>query len=386
MSLFETLHPEVGARPGTLVIPDDAPQPTIRAMTYRRTGPVEETVVADAAGLEALRVAFAEGSTTWVDVQGFGDRPLVDKLAKLFHLHPLLLEDVINAPQRAKTENYGDQLLLIVKMIVPEEPTDAAGTPPGDATPPSRSQSASRAKSPPKLSPTAALEPEQVSIVLGPGYVVTFQERPGDVLEPVRRRIRSEKSFIRKHGADFLAYAVADTIVDAYFPLLEALGDRMETLEEVVVEDPRPEVLTELNRLKNRLANLRRVVWPQREAIAQLLRDDAPLFSEATRMHLRDTYDHCLQTSEVVEMYREMLSGLLNTYLTSVANRTNEVMKVLTIVATIFIPLTFIAGIYGMNFDRMPELHSRYGYPIAWAVMLAVAAAMVVFFRRKGWL
>ncbi|MCC9603441.1 magnesium/cobalt transporter CorA [Stieleria sp. JC731] len=349
--MFKKRHTEVGAKPGTLMISAEAPKPAMSMIHYRQEGRAEEKVVND---VNELKAAFHDGHVTWVDVQGFGDHELMKSIGEIFELHPLLLEDVVNLPQRAKAESYDDQLLLIVKMVAAES--------------------------------ASTIELEQVSIVIGPTYVLTFQEFPGDVLDPVRRRIRAEKSLIRSHGADYLAYAIADTIVDAYYPVLETIGDRIEALEDDAVMRPTPELLRELNRLKNRLVNLRRAVWPQREAIYSLIRDGNTVIGEDVRLFLRDTHDHCVQTSEVIEMYREMVASLLNTYLTTIANRTNDVMKVLTIVATIFIPLTFMAGIYGMNFDHMPELHTRWGYPIIWAAMIVTAAGMVYFFRRRGWL
>lgn len=309
--------------------------------------------------IETLKEAFKPNTVTWVDVQGFGDRKLMQKIGKVFNLHALLLEDVVNVPQRPKTENYGEQLLIVVRMVQHEKhgTTHAVG-----------------------------IDMEQISMVLAKNYVVTFQEKKGDILDPVRARIRSGKGLIRSHGADYLAYAIADTIIDGYYPVLEVVGDKLESLESEVIHNPSPEILGELNSMKNQLINLRRAIWPQREAINTLVRGDHNLISEAVGVYLRDTYDHCIQTSEVAEMYREMVTGLMNTYLSSIANRTNEVMKVLTIMASIFIPLTFMAGIYGMNFEHMPELHYRYSYPMLWATMMSTAVGMVVYFWRKGWI
>ena len=276
------------------------------------------------------------------------------KIGTVFNLHPLLLEDVINVPQRPKAEAYGDHVLIIVRMV--------------------------------QSSDIKAVEMEQVSVVLGRGYVLTFQERYGDVFDPVRRRIHDSKASVRTHGADYLAYVLLDTVVDDYYPVLESIGDQLEVLEALVIADPTPEVLGQLNKFKNQLVNLRRGIWPQREALNQLTRGDHSEISEDVRLYLRDTYDHCVQTSEVAEMYREMVTGLMNVYLSSIANRTNEVMKVLTIVATIFIPLTFLAGIYGMNFEYMPELHNRWAYPIIWLAMVLLAFAMLLVFYRQGWL
>lgn len=222
--------------------------------------------------------------------------------------------------------------------------------------------------------------------MIAKNYLITFQEKHGDILDPVRKRLIANKGIIRKRGPDYLAYVIADTIIDGYYPVLEVVGDHLESLEGVVIDNPSPAVLGELNRLKNQLINLRRAIWPQREAINELVRGDHNMISDEVGVYLRDTYDHCIQTSEVAEMYREMVTGLMNTYLSSVANRTNEVMKVLTIMASIFIPLTFMAGIYGMNFEHMPELKYEYSYAILWAAMAAVVVGMLAFFWRKGWI
>ena len=349
-SKFFKRHPKVGAVPGTLVIPEDAPAPRIRMMNYSDAG-VRESEVED---LEQLRIAFDESTVTWIDVQGFGDRALIHEIGRLFALHPLLLEDVVNMPQRPKSEAYDGQLLVIVRMV--------------------------------RFNEVAEVDPEQLSLILGKRYVLTFQERQGDVLDPIRRRIREGKTALSKQGEDYLAYCLIDTVIDAYYPVLESIGERLEALEDEVVMNPTSDLLSRLNRLKNRLVDLRRGIWPQREALNAMVRGDHPIITDPVRIYLRDTYDHCVQTSEVAEMYREMVTGLMNTYLSSIANRTNDVMKVLTIVATIFIPLTFLAGIYGMNFEHMPELASRWGYPVVWIAMIATAGVMLAFFWRKGWI
>lgn len=351
VSLFRKKHPKPGAKPGTLVIADNAVPPRIHTIRYGSES-VEEADVVDLDELDAL--AVNEDSILWVDVQGLGDGASLRRIAKRFGMHLLALEDVVNVPQRPKAEKYDEHLLLITRMV--------------------------------RLGERSQIDLEQVSIVLGKNYVLTFQEQYGDVLDPVRSRIRSRSALIHKHGADYLAYAVFDTIVDAYYPVLESIGDYLERLEDAVLENPSNALLQQLNRYKNRLFNLRRSLWPQREAVNSLIRDANPFVTDAVRIYLRDTYDHCVQTTEIAEMYREMVSGLMNMYLSAVANRTNEVMKVLTVVATIFIPLTFIAGIYGMNFEHMPELSAQWAYPILWCVMGFTAASMLGFFWSKGWL
>lgn len=348
--MFKKRHPSVGARPGTLVVSATAPKPKIRVMKYCAES-VREFDVADANELTGV---VDEDSVTWIDVQGLGDEGTLHTIAQQFGIHPLAMEDVVNTPQRPSVAAHDERLLIICRMAN-------------------------------NLNKTR-LEMEQVSIVVGRGLVITFQEKYGDVLDPVRRRIRTEGSRLRRFGADYLAYALLDTIVDAYYPLLERLGDRLEQLENEVIDRPVPELLRHLIRLKNRLVDFRRIVWAQREMVRALSYEDTPLIHEKVRVFIRDVYDHCVQTAEVVESYREMTTGLMNTYLSSVGQRTNEVMKVLTIMSSIFIPLTFLAGIYGMNFEYMPELGWRGSYPALLLTMLATGAGMTWFFYRLGWL
>jgi magnesium transporter len=349
--IFKKRHPSVGARPGTLVIEKDAPAPRIRVIHYAPDNVREERVV----DVEQLQKALSEDTVTWVDVQGFGDEAAIRRIGEIFTLHSLAIEDVVNVPQRPKTESYDDQLLMLTRMV--------------------------------RLTGPLTIDIEQVSIVLGKGYVLTFQERYGDVLDPVRLRLQGSKGLqFRSQGPDYLAYAILDTIIDGYYPVLETLGDRLAKLEDIVIASPSPSLLARLNRTKTMLLDLRRSLWPQRESINALIRDANPLVTDRTRTYLRDTYDHCVQTTEVIEMYREMVVGLLNTYLSSVANRTNEVMKMLTIMASIFIPLTFLAGIYGMNFENMPELNFWWSYPLVWVTMIFLAAGMILYFRTKGWI
>ena len=350
-AIFMKKNPKVGARPGTLVIARNAPPPKVHVMHLSPSEVIED----DVTDPETLNAAHDEETVTWVDVQGFGDEKLIRQIGEVFSLHPLAIEDIVNVPQRPKAEPYDEQLLIIVRMV--------------------------------RLAGPLEIIMEQVSIVLGKNYVLTFQEQYGDVLDSVRRRIRTGKGRpIRNEGSDYVAYAIFDTIVDGYYPVLEEIGNYLEQLEEAVIYNPTPQLLQQLNSTRAKLTNLRRAIWPQREAANRLARDVHPLVDPNVQLFLRDTYDHCVQTSEVVEMYREIVAGLMNTYLSSVANRTNEVMKVLTIVATIFIPLTFLAGIYGMNFEHMPELQNKWAYPAIWFTMITVAIGMVAFFWRKGWI
>lgn len=331
-------------------MPKAAQPPRIRIMEFSETS-LEERDVTDP---HELTPYLESPSITWVDVQGLGDESVLRALGTVFGLHPLALEDVVNVPQRPKVEQYDKYLLFITHMVRVVSPTQ--------------------------------IETEQLSLFLGDQYVLTFQERYGDVFDPVRARIRREGGTTRKLGHDYLAYTLLDAVMDAYFPVLERTGDFIEALEEEVIESPRRSVMHRIYRARRELLTLRRVIWPQREAISGLLREENDFIGATARLHLRDTYDHCIQIIDVLENYRELLGGLMDVYLSSVGNRQNEVMKVLTVMASIFIPLTFLVGIYGMNFDFQPELHFRWGYPILLGVMTLLAAGMLLYFRRLGWI
>jgi magnesium transporter len=348
--MFRKRHPPAGARPGTLVINSHAEKPAIRAIQYTPDH-VEERDITDVGEIQGL---LAGDAVTWIDIQGLGDEKILRSVQEVFHLHPLALEDVVNVPQRPKTEPYDEHMLCITRMIA--------------------------------LRDGLVIDPEQVSVVVGRNYVLTFQERHGDVLDPVRHRLRQGKGLIRRAGASYLAYAILDAVIDGYYPIMEAFGEHLESLEDEIVADPRPETLQRIHRVKRDLLAIRRAIWPQREAINTLVRDDSPYFTDAVRVYLRDCYDHCVQIMDAVETYRELAGGLMDVYLSSVGTRQNEVMKVLTIMASIFIPLTFLAGIYGMNFENMPELHASWGYPMLLATMIVLAVAMVLYFWRRGWI
>jgi magnesium transporter len=289
----------------------------------------------------------------WVDVQGLGDETVLRELADLFSIHCLALEDVVNVPQRPKVERFESHTLCITRMALQRE---------------------------------EGIEPEQVSLFLGSNYVLTFQERSGDVFDPIRNRIRQGGPVLRSSGPGYLAYALLDAVVDGYYPLLELFGEKLEALEDEIMAQPHPAALQEIHQTKRDLLAIRRSLWPQREAVNALIRDEDPLLTDTVRVYLRDCHDHCVQIMERVETCRELAAGLMDVYLSNVGNRQNEVMKVLTIMASIFIPLTFMAGIYGMNFENMPELHSRWGYPFLLAAMAVIAVGMVCYFRRLGWL
>jgi magnesium transporter len=291
----------------------------------------------------------------WINIDGLHDVGLLSGISDRMGFHPLAIEDVANVGQRPKLEAYDDHLFIVVHMLR-------------------------------VASDGLHISDEQVSLLVGPGYLISFQEAPGDVFDPVRERLRSEKGRIRQRGSDYLAYALIDAVVDSYFKVLERLGERTEELETEVMEHPSKETMRRVHELKRELLVLRRSVWPLRELMGSFLRVEGDLIDESTRVYLRDVYDHSHQLIDTVEVLRDMTSGMRDLYLSNVSNRTNEVMKVLTIMASIFIPLTFVAGIYGMNFEYMPELEYRWAYPVVLGGMLAAGLAMLWVFRRRGWL
>ncbi len=344
-----------GAAPGTIAVDPEAPRPLVRLVAYD----TQKILERDAPDLRQIPNLQRDHAVVWLDLDGLGDRESVLQAGEIFGLHQLALEDVVNVHQRPKIENYGDYLFLVARMPIPGE---------------------------------ERLLTEQLSLFLGRDFVVTFQEGvPGDCLDPVRLRLRDSSRRIRSQGADFLAYAILDSLVDSYFPLLEAYGERLETLEEDVLGTPDRDTIVQLQLIKRDLLTLRRVFWPLREAVAGLLKDPSALVREETRVFLRDVSDHTVQLLDLLETYREIAAGLVDLYLSSVSNRMNEIMKTLTIVSTLFIPLSFLAGLYGMNFDtrqpwNMPELGWRYGYPFALGLMAVVAFGLVGWMHHRGWL
>ena len=294
-------------------------------------------------------------TVSWINVNGIHQVDVIRKMEDKFGLHPLVLEDIVDTGQRSKMEDFEDYLFVILKMLTYDDAKNE-------------------------------LVIEQVSLILGPGLVISFQESEGDVFEPVRERIRKGKGRIRKKGPDYLAYALIDAVVDHYFVVLEKIGEEVEALEEELLADPGPDTMQMIHQLKREIIFLRKSVWPLRETVAALERGESDLIDEKTRVFLRDVYDHTIQVIESIEALRDMVSGMLEVYLSTVSNKMNEVMKVLTIMASIFIPLTFIAGIYGMNFKFMPELEWHWGYPLIWLVMIALGVCMLVYFRKKKWL
>lgn len=368
-----------GSAPGTLTVdpsarPSQASLIAYQAQTYHES---------PAAAINELLQASAPPEIRWVNVEGLGDVKLLQSLGQRFGLHPLALEDAVNVHQRPKFEDYQGHLFFIVRMPLPSPANTTANTTPG-ATPNSSPSNS--------LEEMQRFHSEQVSIYLGPQFVLTLQELPGDTFNSVRKRLRTEGSQFRRLGADYLAYTLIDSVIDAYFPVLEHYGELVEELELAVVENSSPNDILKIHALKRDLLSIRRALWPMRDMLSAILRDDTPLIQDTTRLYLRDCHDHTIQLIDMVETYRELTSGLVDIHLSSVSNRMNEVMKVLTIIATIFIPLTFISGIYGMNFDpaaspwNMPELRSPYGYVSVIAAMTVIAAGLLGWFKYKGWL
>jgi magnesium transporter len=294
-------------------------------------------------------------SVTWINIDGVHDPEVIDKLGRAFGLHPLIQEDIMTTSQRPKLDDLETSIYVVSRMVELNGEEKEIVT-------------------------------EQLSLVFGRNFVLSFQERPGDMFDPVRERIRHGKGRIRKLGPDYLVYALLDAVVDHYFVVLETVGERIEALEDELVADPRQETLHTIHALKREMLFFRKSVWPLREVVAALERTESRLIHPTTNIFLRDVYDHVIQVIDNVETFRDMLSGMLETYLSSVSNRMNQVMKILTIISTIFIPLTFLVGVYGMNFEHMPELKWRFGYFFVWGIMLAVGVGLVYFFKRKKWL
>ena len=344
---------KVGLSPGTLIHVGEVKEEHVRiclldydenAFREKELSTIEECL------------PFRDSPTvTWINIDGLHQVEIVEALGQHFDLHPLVMEDIVHTGQRPKMEDYENTLFIVLKMLRYNEDSQQ-------------------------------IDEEQVSLILGPTWVISFQEKEGGVFDPIRERIRNNRGRIRKMGADYLAYALMDAIVDHYFILLEKIGDRVEILGEELVEKPNPKTLEEIHALKRELLFMRKSVWPLREVISGLQRGESTLFEEHTTIYLRDVYDHSIQVIDTVETFRDMISGMLDIYLSSVSNRMNEVMKVLTIIATIFIPLTFVAGIYGMNFQFMPELSWSWGYFGALGVMGLVVVGMILYFKRKKWL
>lgn len=343
-----------GAAPGTLIPPSDAAPTRITVICYSPTELHEEELPE----IGRLSELLQRWPVTWVNLEGLSNAQALESLADLFGIHPLAMEDVVHVHQRPKLEDYGDYLFIVTRMIEDADP----------------------------------LRTDQTSMFLGRNFLLTIQERPGDCLNPLRERLRKNAGKLRHSGPDYLAYAILDATLDAFFPIVERYGDRMEQLDDAVATAPTPEIVSELHRLRNNLLQVRKTMWAQRDALLELIRDDFPFVSHETRVYLRDCVDHTAQILDVVETYREMCADLRDYYLSHMSFRMNQVIKVLTILSTIFLPLGFVTGLYGMNFDperspwNMPELRWYYGYPLSLLVMAIMTIGLLIYMKRRGWL
>lgn len=342
---------KAGAPPGTVVYSgkDTAEKVKITLIEYNETQFIEKNFYDFSECLESVD----QNMVKWINVDGIHKVELIEAIGKHYKVHPLTLEDIVNTNQRSKFEDYDTYVVSIMKMIYYDD----------------------------------EIRSEQLTVILMDGMVISFQEiHGGDAFDMIRNRIRQGKGRIRKMGADYLAYALLDAVVDCYFTILEKFGDRIELLEEELMEEPTKETLKQLHFMKREMIFLRKAVWPMRELINNLERSETELIKPSTDIYLRDLHDHSVRVIDTVETFRDLLSGMMDIYLSSVSNRMNEVMKVLTIITTIFVPVTFIVGVYGMNFDFMPELHSKWGYPLTWMVILVTIGSLLIYFRRKKWM
>lgn len=345
---------KAGLPPGSLIHIGDKKKEEVKitVIDYDE-GNFQEKVIAE---IQECFTFKDKPTVTWINVDGIHKVEIPEKLGECYGFHPLIIEDILNSDQRPKMEDFGDYIYIVLKMLNLDSRTNS-------------------------------IISEQISLILGPNFVISFQEGyEGDVFNPVRERLRAGKGKIRKMGADYLAYSLIDSIVDNYFIILEKLGEKIESLEERLVTNPTGNVLREIHNLKREMLFLRKSVWPLREVISTMAKGESSLIHPSTGIYLRDIYDHTIHVVDTIETFRDMVSGMLDIYLSSMSNRMNAVMKVLTIIATIFMPLTFLAGVYGMNFKHMPELEWKFGYPLIVLVMLIVVLIMLYFFRKKKWI
>jgi magnesium transporter len=348
---MENVISEMGAPPGTIIYSgkDTSEKVKITLIEYNETEYFEKDFYSFSECMENVNQSMVK----WINVDGIHKADLIETIGKHFNIHPLTLEDIVNTNQRPKFEDYDSYVVSIMKMIYYD----------------------------------TEIRSEQLSVVLIQGMVISFQEvLGGDAFDMIRTRIRQGKGRIRKMGADYLAYALLDAVVDCYFNILEKIGDRIELLEEEVVDNPTRQTLEQIHHMKREMIFLRKAVWPMRELISNLERSETELIKSSTDIYLRDLHDHVIRVIDTVETFRDLLSGMMDIYLSSVSNRMNEIMKVLTIITTIFVPVTFIVGVYGMNFEDMPELHSKWGYPVTMAVIVLTIISLLIYFRRRKWL
>jgi len=349
-------RPPIGSAPGTLAPPDDSTPTSVRLVGYSADA-IEQTTIVDSDALAAFR---ARWPVVWVDVCGFRSMHIIKALGERLGVHPLLLEDAVHLHQRPKVEPDGERLFLIVR------------TAPGSA---------------PRIDEGAtSIATDQVAVYLQPGCLLTIREHQSALFDPVHTRLQVDGAFIRRHGADYLAYAVTDTVVDGFFPVIDDLTDQVHVLEDDVLDPRTHSSGVSIHRARQLVSSLRRTIWPYRETLFALQRDRHGAITEETRVFLRDTLDHSVQLLEAVDHLRDTMTGLMEVHLSLESQRMNEVMKVLTIISTLFMPLGFLAGVYGMNFTNMPELHTTWGYPALLAVMATIAIGMLLWFWRRGWI
>ena len=350
---IKKISKKAGAAPGTLIHIGEKKTDKVRitVMDYDPDHLREQV-------LDAIEETFRFkdlSTTTWINIDGIHDVEPIDKIGKHYNIHPLTLEDIVNTGHRPKAEDFEEYAYFTLKMLHLDEQNDE-------------------------------IRSEQISLVLGKNVLISFQEARGDVFAPIRERIRKGKGRIRKSGCDYLAYALLDAVVDHYFIILEKMGTKVETLEEKLIDQPTPDTIQTIHEMKRELIYLRKQVWPIRELINNIIKGEFPLIHEDIILFFNDIYDHKIQVIDTVESYRDVLSGMMDLYLSTISNRMNEVMKVLTIIATIFIPITFVAGIYGMNFKYMPELDWQYGYFIAWSIIGLIVVGMILYFKWRKWI
>lgn len=350
---FREKQSNLGLAPGTLVHVGEkkAEKVVIRAWIYNSEKLIEKELQTIE---ECQALKDQPGMNLWINVDGLDRVDIIEKLGSYFGVHPLTLEDVLNTGQRPKMEDYDSYIYAVLKMVIFDEDKDE-------------------------------IVIDQVSIIFGPNYILSFQEREGDVFDPIRDRLKNPASRLRKNGVDLLAYSLIDAVVDNYFLILEHFGEEIEILEEELIKSPMPETLKTIQKYKRDMITFRRSIWPLRELISNLQRTESGLIKDITQIYLRDLYDHTVQVIDSIEAFRDILSSMVDVYLSSLSNRMNDIMKVLTIIATIFIPLTFIAGVYGMNFDYMPELEWRWGYPAVMLGMTLLGISMFLYFKKKRW-
>lgn len=350
--LFHKKKRPVGLPPGSILYTGKAPDHIhLSILEYTEEQLVEKTDVS----LDACLEHIATPAMTWIEVQGISDQVSIASIGKHFKFHPLVIEDILSTGQRSKLDVYENQVFFVVRLLEHDE----------------KSQT---------------LIDEQVSIVFGPNYLISFAEGTNDIFKPIKERLRQGSQRIRSQGSDFLAYTLLDTIVDYYFLVLEKVDKNLDALEMELMHLPKPKTLQEIQHAKVDMVVLRKAIWPIRDVVNRFSRLEKPLITELTQLYLHDVYDHIVQTIDIIEGFRDVVSGMIDIYLSNINFRTNEIIKVLTIVSTIFVPLTFISSLYGMNFDYMPELHTSYGYPIVVGLMVLVACGMLLFFRKKKWI